>query len=425
MSTPDATTLDTTSIPQARMPDLTLGFLAEGYDFVRERCAHYGSDAFEARLMGRRTVFCFGEEAARMFYEPGRFTRRGALPSFALKLLQDEGSVATLDGEEHRARKALFMSFMTPERLDAIADAAASRLRARLADYPIGAPLHEVLRDVLCRAACDWVGVPLSEADEQSLTEEAGAMIDEAGSVGPANWIARLRRHHSEEMLTALARDAREGRVALPEGSPAAAFVAWHGPDGAPLDEAVIAVELLNLIRPIVAIARFMTFAALALVENPQARAAIRAHEEGVLTQFVEEVRRTAPFFPVIAGRVRTPFAWRGRDFEEGELVVLDLYGTDHDPRLWRDPGRFDPARFRGRMPNAYDLIPQGGGDPFSGHRCAGEWLTIAVMEAMTAVLAREAEWTVPEQDLSVDIREIPPLPKSGLVISDVRLGDG
>ncbi|WP_052341724.1 cytochrome P450 [Salinarimonas rosea] len=421
----DPAPLDTTSIPRARMPDLTLSFLAEGYDFIREHCAYHGSDAFEARLLGRRTVFCYGEEAARMFYEPGRFTRRGAVPSFAFKLLQDEGSVATLDGEAHRARKALFMSFMTPVRLDAVADAAASRLRDRLAAYPDGAALHDVVRDVLCRVACDWVGVPASPDEVASLAEEAGAMIDEAGSVGPANWIARLRRHRSEEMLAHLAREARAGRLELPEGSPAAAFVAWRGPDGAPLDDAVVAVELLNLIRPIVAIARFVTFAALALHEHPAAREAIRAHEEGQLGRFVSEVRRTTPFFPAIAGRVRTPFAWRGRAFEEGELVVLDLYGTDRDPRLWRDAARFDPARFHGREPGAYDLIPQGGGDPFSGHRCAGEWLTIVVMEAMTAVLAREAVWRVPEQDLSVSLTDMPALPKSGLVLADVRLEAG
>jgi fatty-acid peroxygenase len=97
---------------------------------VRERCARYGSDAFEARLLGRRTVFCQKEEAARMFDAPGRLTRRGAMPRFALELLHDEGSLATLDGEAHRARKALFMSLMTPERIDAMADVATSRLPA-------------------------------------------------------------------------------------------------------------------------------------------------------------------------------------------------------------------------------------------------------------------------------------------------------
>ena len=42
-----------------------------------------------------------GEDAARMFYQPSRFTRRNALPSSALRLVQDRGSVMTLDGRAH------------------------------------------------------------------------------------------------------------------------------------------------------------------------------------------------------------------------------------------------------------------------------------------------------------------------------------
>ncbi|GGK54633.1 cytochrome P450 [Salinarimonas ramus] len=406
-------------IPRAAAPDLTLGFLAEGYDFVRERCAQYGSDAFEARLMGTKTVFCVGEDAAQMFYEPGRFTRRGALPTFALKLLQDEGSVATLDGEAHRVRKALFMSFMAPERIDPLARASADGLRERLATWHDGAALHDILREVLCRAACEWVGVPATEDELEAYTHETSAMIDEAGSFGPANWIARVRRNRAEARLRDLVAAARSGESPFFEGSPAAAVVAHRGADGAPLDEAVCAVELLNLIRPIVAVARFVTFAALALHRHPGHAAAIRAAEGGAARRFVEEVRRTTPFFPVVAGRVRTPFTWRERDFAQGEMVVLDLYGTDRDPRLYADPARFDPDRHLGRTPTPFDLVPQGGGDHFTGHRCAGEWLTIAIMQSLVEVLAH-ASWRVPEQDLTVDLRKMPALPKSGLVLADV-----
>lgn len=63
-----------------------------------------------------------GEEATRAFYEPGRFTRRGALPPTALMLLQDRGSVALLDGEAHRQRKAMFMSLMSPAAIARLAD---------------------------------------------------------------------------------------------------------------------------------------------------------------------------------------------------------------------------------------------------------------------------------------------------------------
>jgi fatty-acid peroxygenase len=60
--------------------DETLALLAEGYDFIPERCRRNRSDIFETRLMLARVVCMVGEEAAEVFYEPDRFTRKGALP---------------------------------------------------------------------------------------------------------------------------------------------------------------------------------------------------------------------------------------------------------------------------------------------------------------------------------------------------------
>ena len=105
------------SIPRDRSFDSTLALLREGYDFIPSRCRRLQSDLFATRLMLRRAVCISGEDAARMFYQPDRFTRRRALPPTALRLLQDKGSVALLDGSAHRRRKAMFMSLMNPEQL--------------------------------------------------------------------------------------------------------------------------------------------------------------------------------------------------------------------------------------------------------------------------------------------------------------------
>jgi fatty-acid peroxygenase len=45
-----------------------------------------------------------------------------------------------------------------------------------------------------------------------------------------------------------------------------------------------------------------------------------------------------------------------------GGLVILDVYGTNHDPRHWPDPQRFDPQRFPNAPVNPDTLMPQGGG---------------------------------------------------------------
>jgi hypothetical protein len=49
------------------------------------------------RLMLQKAICTIGEEAARMFYQPDRFTRKHAMAITGLMLLQDKGSAHVLD----------------------------------------------------------------------------------------------------------------------------------------------------------------------------------------------------------------------------------------------------------------------------------------------------------------------------------------
>ncbi len=165
----------------------------------------------------------------------------------------------------------------------------------------------------------------------------------------------------------------------------------------------------------------FITFAALALHHHPERREEILEDPEA-RWRFVQEVRRLTPFFPFVGGRVQERFAWRGQAFLPGDWVILDLYGTNRDPRSWPQPERFDPDRFRDRPISAFDMVPQGGGDFLLGHRCAGEWLTIALMDRALLLLTGAMRYRVAEdQDLSVDLGRMPALPASGFVIDEVE----
>jgi fatty-acid peroxygenase len=120
------------------------------------------------------------------------------------------------------------------------------------------------------------------------------------------------------------------------------------------------------------------------------------------------------------AARVRAPFGWRGIHFKQGERVVLDLYGTNHHPEEWPEPARFDPERFRARTPGRFELVPQGGGDHWNDHRCAGEWATIAIMKQALQLLTQEMTYVVPPQNLSISLRRIPAIPESRFTITHV-----
>src|SRR5688572_3250226 len=86
------------TFPRDLAADSTFAFWREGYRFVANRCARLRSDVFLARLWLKPVVCAMGEDASRTFYEPGRFTRRGAVVSGNLSWLHGREEVASLDG---------------------------------------------------------------------------------------------------------------------------------------------------------------------------------------------------------------------------------------------------------------------------------------------------------------------------------------
>ena len=406
-------------VPHTRVFDSTLKLLFEGYPFFQRRCAELDTDAFATRLMGRRAICVSGHEAARMFWHPGRFTRRGAIPPTTLMLLQDAGSAETLDGEDHRHRKAMMMSLQTPGDRARMATIAQEEWRARVGGWPARrrVRLFDETENVLCAAACRWAGIPASHVDHARLTREFSAMIDGAGTVFRRTIQGLLLRSRTEHWAKGLVGAVRAGQLAPEPGSPLAVIARHRDRDEQALPVDVAANELINVLRPVVAVARYIVFGALALHDYPEWRARVATGDDATLTAFAQEVRRFYPFFPAVGGRVLDAFDWRGLHFAEGTWVLFDMHGTNHDPRLWPEPERFRPERFMGWQGDGFDLVAQGGGDYLTGHRCPGEAMTVDLVKAALHLLASEVVYTVPRQDLSISLSRMPTMPASGLQI--------
>lgn len=414
------------SIPRDRGFDGTLALLRDPYRFISKRCRQYGADLFETRLMLRKTLCMTGPEAAELFYDERRFMRHGAAPGRLQKTLFGQGGVQGLDDEAHRHRKQMFMRLMTPERIAKLAERTADEWRtcARKWASMERVVLYDELHELLTRAVCAWAGVPLTESEVGERTRELTALFDAAGAVGPRHWWARLARKRSERWIEGIVGQIRDGRLRAPEQS-AAHVIAWHRDlDGDLLSPRVAAVELLNVLRPTVAVAVYLVFAAHALHQHPECRQRLQSGEDGYAEWFVQEVRRFYPFFPSVLALVRQDFEWKGYPFPQGQRVVLDLYGTNHDARTWDARDEFRPERFRQWDASPFNFIPQGGGDHVLNHRCAGEWITIALMKVALSYLAGRLTYDVPDQDLRIDYARLPALPRSRFVLRNVRLED-
>ena len=85
------------NIPKERTIDQTFALLAEGYNYLPNRTYRENSNIVQTRLLGQKIICISGEEAARAFYDEGRFIRKTAIPKRIQKALFGEHGVQVLD----------------------------------------------------------------------------------------------------------------------------------------------------------------------------------------------------------------------------------------------------------------------------------------------------------------------------------------
>ena len=404
--------------------DHTATVLKKGYSFIAETADSLATDVFETRIIGQRMYCMRGSEAAELFYDESKFQRAGAAPLPVRKTLFGEGGVQGLDDDEHRHRKAMFMQLRHP--------LSQHDLRERFADHLLAAAkdwqqrdeivLYDEIKRVLTRFACEWVGVPLAEEEVATRTAQLAALFELAGATNLNHFKAWRARTSAEDWVEQLVSEARKYPAEANPNTPFGIFC-WHRrPNGELLDTHTVAVELLNLLRPTVANAIWVVFAAKAIAEHPETIAPIQRGEPEARAHFCEEVRRFYPFFPFLVAKVRHNFMWKEYQFAQGTLTLLDIYGTHHSSREWQDPERFWPPRYKSETITPYNFIPQGGGRYHDAHRCAGEWVTTIVLEQSVAFLTQGLRYEMPEQDLSYRLTEIPAKPSSGVILTKIKL---
>lgn len=403
--------------------DKTLGILLTGYPYFLEKFEKEDSDIIQTRLLLSKTIVLKGEEGAALFYDTDKFKRKGAMPKRAQKTLLGEGGVQGLDGEAHLRRKAMFMQCM--------GSVSINRLHQLFMKYWLDAlqqweksdhvSLFYETEKILLRASCEWIGIPLPENKIELRRSQVSAMIDSAAAVFIRHIRGRKARKEAEYWMEQMIEEVRNEHLKIEESSILWQFSQAEDLDGNRLEVHVAAVELLNLIRPIVAIARYVVFGALALEENKQYKKSLYDATDEDYRCFVQEVRRFYPFFPFIAAIVKKDFDWQGHHFVKGRRVILDLYGTNHDKKIWDNPMEFNPDRFKDWSGSPFNFIPQGGGGHYNNHRCAGEWITINLTQAALKLLIGKMNYEVPQQDLSIDLSRIPAIPKSRFIMRKVR----
>jgi len=410
-------------IPKEKGIDHTLNLILEGYMYISNRCHSLHSNFFETRLLGKKTICMRGQEAVTLFYNNDKFKRNGAVPKRVVSSFFGKNSVQTLDTNSHYHRKNMLMSVMTNERILQLKTIIKQQWEKAIDQWEQmeQVVLYEEVQQLLFRSACEWVGVPLDKKDVKTRTKEVASLYESAASIGPAYWAGRRARTNLNKWIGQLVQDIRSGKVNVHDHTILYHFASYHDAAGKLLTPKTAAVEVLNLLRPIVAISIFINFLTLAIYHYPEEKEKLTTGNALSMEIFIQEVRRFYPFFPFIAALVKQDFIWNDVYFKKGMLVILDIYGTNHDPTLWENPDLFIPERFLNWKGSPFGFIPQGGGDYWIGHRCAGEWVTIEVMKESLDYLVNQIDYEIPKQDLSFSMVRMPSIPRSKVILHHVK----
>ena len=401
-----APTLSTRPFDAVAQP---LGLLWHGYhhwELMRQRS---GSEIVQTRLLHERVTVIRGAEAAQFFYDTPHSERSSALPTSLAGALFGMGAVHTLDGDAHLHRKAMFNRMLDEYASAEVCAGVAKRWDDRAPRWLGYVDVFEEIAEILFEAVTEWAGLPDSGPRTRARTRDMLAMVDGFGAPAARQLRARAARRRAQAWVESFVEDSRPSATA--SHTPAATVIAHRDEHGDLLDVQIAAVEIINLVRPLVAVSWLVSALAMTCQTGRIWREEIRA-ESVSPTDVAQEVRRTYPFVPFLASRATHDLVHHGVAIPRGSLIVLDAWGTNHDARIWQEPDTFNPRRFRTTPVTPYNLVPQGGGDRHTGHRCPGEDMTLAVLTTLVPRLAALPYSVIAE---APGLRRMPPKPRSRL----------
>lgn len=399
--------------------------LDEGYLLFSTLREEANAPVVKARLLNKEVIAVYGQEAAKKFYDPNNFKREGAMPKLVLKTLFGEEGVQTMDGKSHEHRKTIFMNLMTPKRMEDYHQIVDKNLSEKLDQQHGEFDLFDLSKDVLFRSICEWAGIDLSKIPKEEVEQLADYQISMISSAvtNPATHIKGVEnRKKSEKWAQSLIEDARIHPVANKEEVALYAFANATDEQGELLPINVAAVELLNVIRPTVALTVWIALMGHALFSRPDIYQRLRAEFAQLQDSFIQEMRRYYPFFPMLPAFATKDVEIDGYMIPKDSWVVLDLYGTNHDERSIESPEVFRISRYLGKEKHIsydeeYEMIAQGGGKFEAMHRCAGEWITLHTLRVFSDQLVNKYEFSVPDQDWSIPMNQFPTFPNSKALV--------
>ncbi|MFI1004737.1 cytochrome P450 [Streptomyces galbus] len=292
------------------------------------------------------------------------------------------------DGRDHARQRRLVTPAFTVRRIKELRpriEEISARLLDDLARRGSGDLIEDYSSPLTGTVICELIGI--DEADQPQvrtwmndyadadadLAESAQGMVDYVREL-----IVRRRADPADDMVSALVQTSDE--------------------DGDRLSEAeIISMVLLVVNNGHHSTSHFIPNAVLALLDNPDQLALLRARPEA-LPHAVHELMRVANPVPAAGPRYATQdLEFAGAAIRRGDALIGSLLSANHDPDVFPEPGRCDVERV---LPRGQSHLAFGAGP----HYCTGA--ALANLEGEIAIehlmLRRDTlEVTVDRADLT------------------------
>lgn len=132
-----------------------------------------------------------------------------------------------------------------------------------------------------------------------------------------------------------------------------------------------------------------------------------------LLDDVAKETLRLQPVIPMVGRVLQQPMRVGEWDLPRGALVAPAIYLVHRRPSLYPNPTAFEPRRWRGVKPAAWEFLPFGGGL----RKCIGASFAIYEMKMVLATLIPRVEMHLARQDVRVARRSITLTPSGGLPV--------
>ncbi len=378
-----------------------------------ERAFRRYGETFTMRLAGIDPFVLFSDPDAvkDIFTGPPEQLYAGQA-NVVLEPVLGQSSVLLLDGPRHMSQRRLLLPPFHGQRMRAYGATMRDATLRSIARWPRGQTFavhpytQGITLDVILRTV---FGVDEGAAMHE-LSERLTYLLERLANpiwllrpvqidLGPYSPGGRLARalESIDALLFSLIRERRRQPREDREDVLSMLLDARHE-DGAPMGDQELRDELLTLlVAGHETTATSLAWAMHHLLQSPEAmeRAVAevdeafgggevdpdRVRELAWIDAVCKETLRLTPVVPLVGRRLQAPMRFGSTELPAGVIAVPAIYLVHHNPRVWPDPHRFDPARFLHAKPSPYAFFPFGGGV----RRCIGMAFALYEMQVVLA----------------------------------------